>query len=128
MYHARDRLKEERSRMDLDEFATTPVPADRSVIWWKIALTNVLGCRTRLSSYMLARIAFAFSLLGWFGVNINLFGAIVFVPIAAIIAVDFYLIRPTAYLGAASAHVKPVEPAALLAWGLGAAVAVAESV
>jgi len=116
--------------MDLDEFATTPVPADRSVIWWKIALTNVLfsvclptlitgldlavaapranflsgvivgsliltfigiwtsvlGCRTRLSSYMLARIAFgsagsallnlvfAFSLLGWFGVNINLFG------------------------------------------------------
>ena len=49
-------------------------------------LTSVLGSRTRLSSYMLARIAFgthgstllnlafALSLLGWFGVNINLFG------------------------------------------------------
>lgn len=116
--------------MDLDEFATTPVPAERSVNWWKIAFTNmmfsvclptlitgldlamaaprasffsgvmvgsviltfigiwtsVLGSRTRMSSYMLARIAFgrvgsallnvafAISLLGWFGVNINLFG------------------------------------------------------
>jgi cytosine permease len=116
--------------MDLDEFSTSPVPADRSIPWWKIAVTNVLfsiclptlitgldlaiasprryflsgiivgslvltfigiltsvlGCRTRLSSYMLARIAFgthgstllnlafALSLLGWFGVNINLFG------------------------------------------------------
>jgi cytosine permease len=116
--------------MDLDEFSTSPVPADRSIAWWKIALTNVLfsiclptlitgldlaiasprryflsglivgslvltligiltsvlGCKTRLSSYMLARIAFgthgstllnlafALSLLGWFGVNINLFG------------------------------------------------------
>ena len=49
-------------------------------------LTSVLGSRTRLSSYMLARIAFgthgstllnlafALSLRGWFGVNINLFG------------------------------------------------------
>jgi cytosine permease len=49
-------------------------------------LTSVLGSRSRLSSYMLARIAFgtygstllnltfALSLLGWFGVNINLFG------------------------------------------------------
>jgi purine-cytosine permease-like protein len=49
-------------------------------------LTSVLGSRTRLSSYMLARIAFgtqgstllnlafAVSLLGWFGTNINLFG------------------------------------------------------
>jgi cytosine permease len=116
--------------MDSNEFSTSPVPADRSIPWWKIALTNVLfgiclptlitgldlgiaaprryflsgivvgsliltfigiltsvlGCRTRLSSYMLARIAFgtqgstllnlafALSLLGWFGVNINLFG------------------------------------------------------
>ena len=49
-------------------------------------LTSLVGSRTRLSSYMLARIAFgtrgstllnlafALSLLGWFGVNINLFG------------------------------------------------------
>src|ERR1700722_12602021 len=116
--------------MDSDEFSTSPVPLERSIPWWKIALTNVLfsiclptlitgldlgiaaprrnflsglivgsliltfigiltsvlGSRTRLSSYMLARIAFgthgstvlnlafAVSLLGWFGVNINLFG------------------------------------------------------
>jgi cytosine permease len=116
--------------VDSDEFSTSPVPLDRSILWWKIALTNVLfsiclptlitgldlgiaaprryflsgivvgsliltfigiltsvlGSRTRLSSYMLARIAFgtqgstllnlafALSLLGWFGVNINLFG------------------------------------------------------
>jgi cytosine permease len=115
---------------DSDEFSTSPVPADRSIPWWKIAVTNILfsiclptliagldlglaapeshflsgvvigslvltvigsltsvvGCRTRLSSYMLARIAFgthgstllnlafAISLLGWFGMNINLFG------------------------------------------------------
>jgi cytosine permease len=116
--------------MAADEFSTSPVPADRSIPWWKIAVTNILfsiclptliagldlglaaprnhflsgvvigclvltvigcltsvvGCRTRLSSYMLARIAFgtrgstvlnlafAISLLGWFGMNINLFG------------------------------------------------------
>jgi len=116
--------------VDSDEFSTSPVPRERSIPWWKIALTNVLfsiclptlitgldlaieaprryflsgivvgsliltfigiltsvlGSRTRLSSYMLARIAFgthgstllnlafALSLLGWFGVNINLFG------------------------------------------------------
>jgi cytosine permease len=116
--------------MESDEFSTSPVPWDRSIPWWKIALTNVLfsiclptlitgldlgiasprryfvsgivvgsiiltfigiltsvlGSRTRLSSYMLARIAFgtsgsmllnlafAVSLLGWFGMNINLFG------------------------------------------------------
>jgi len=119
-----------RSRMESDEFSTSPVPTDRSIPWWKIALSNVLfsvslpgliegldlareappmtflagllvgsliltatgiltsiiGARTRLSSYMLARIAFgshgstvlnlafAVSLIGWFGVNINLFG------------------------------------------------------
>jgi cytosine permease len=116
--------------VDSNEFSTSPVPWERSIPWWKIALTNVLfsiclptlitgldlaiaaprryflsgilvgsliltfigiltsvlGSRTRLSSYMLARIAFgthgstllnlafALSLLGWFGVNINLFG------------------------------------------------------
>jgi cytosine permease len=116
--------------VDTDEFSNSPVPRDRSIPWWKIAVTNVLfsiclptlitgldlgiaaprryflsgiivgsliltaigimtsvlGSRTRLSSYMLARIAFgtygstllnltfAVSLLGWFGVNINLFG------------------------------------------------------
>lgn len=48
-------------------------------------LTSIVGSRTRLSSYMLARIAcgtrgstilnlaFALSLVGWFGVNLNLF-------------------------------------------------------
>lgn len=116
--------------MESDEFSTVPVPLDRSIPWWKIALSNMLfsvslpgliegldlahaapranflsgiavgsviltvigvltsvvGSRTRLSSYMLARIAFgsygstvlnltfALSLIGWFGVNINLFG------------------------------------------------------
>lgn len=116
--------------MESDEFSTSPVPMDRSIPWWKIAVSNVLfsvclptlitgldlaqaaprstflwgvvvgsviltfigmltsvvGARTRLSSYMLARIAFgthgstllnltfALSLIGWFGVNINLFG------------------------------------------------------
>jgi cytosine permease len=116
--------------MESNEFTTSPVPPDRSIPWWKIALSNVLfsfslptlitgldlahaaprgsfvagvivgcliltfiavltsvvGSRTRLSSYMLARIAFgtqgstllnlafALSLMGWFGVNINLFG------------------------------------------------------
>jgi cytosine permease len=49
-------------------------------------MTSVVGSRTRLSSYLLARIAFgargsmalnlafAVSLVGWFGVNLNLFG------------------------------------------------------
>ncbi len=51
------------------------------------AVTGLIGARTHLSSYMLARIAFgvrgaalvniafALSLLGWFGVNIDLFSA-----------------------------------------------------
>ena len=51
------------------------------------AVTGSIGARTHLSSYMLVRIAFgvrgaalvniafALSLLGWFGVNIDLFGA-----------------------------------------------------
>ena len=50
------------------------------------ALCGVIGTRTHLSSYMLTRVAFghrgaavanlafAVSLLGWFGVNIDLFG------------------------------------------------------
>ena len=49
-------------------------------------LTSIVGSRARFSSYMLARIAFgargsmllnlafALSLIGWFGVNLNLFG------------------------------------------------------
>jgi cytosine permease len=58
-----------------------------SLILMVIAIqTSIVGCRTRLSSYMLARIAFgergsmllnvafAISLIGWFGVNLNLFG------------------------------------------------------
>lgn len=50
------------------------------------AMMGVIGAKTRMSSYLLVRvafgdkgasmvnIAFAISLLGWFGVNINLFG------------------------------------------------------
>ena len=53
------------------------------------AITGTIGARTRLSSYMLSRIAFgnrgamvinlafALSLLGWFGVNIDLFSGAV---------------------------------------------------
>lgn len=53
------------------------------------AITGAIGARTRLSSYLLARVAFgttgaalvnvafAISLLGWFGVNIDLFAATV---------------------------------------------------
>lgn len=126
--------------MESNEFSTTPVPTDRSIPWWKIALSNalfsvslpgliegldlahaapsgsfiygiavgsliltvigvltsVVGSRTRLSSYMLARIAFgtygstvlnltfALSLVGWFGVNINLFGDAVVKVLAAL--------------------------------------------
>jgi len=62
-----------------------------AIFWGSVILTIVgaimgaLGARTRLSSYLLVRIAFgdrgaaivniafAISLLGWFGVNINLF-------------------------------------------------------
>lgn len=112
------------------EFATEPVPLERTVGWLRVGLISamvsfslptfvtgaevflaadnsralysvLIGCsllavigaiagsigsRTRLSSYMLARVAFgtrgaalvnvafAISLLGWFGVNIDLFG------------------------------------------------------
>jgi len=126
--------------MEANEFSTSPVPADRSIPWWRIALSNVLfsvslpgliegldlaraaprsnflsgivagsliltfigvltsvvGSRTRLSSYMLARIAFgtygstvlnltfALSLIGWFGVNINLFGDAMIKVLAAL--------------------------------------------
>ena len=73
----------------------TAVPADQvvlSLLFGSLLLTVIgcitgsIGARTRLSSYMLARIAFgdrgaflvnlafALSLLGWFGVNIDLFG------------------------------------------------------
>jgi cytosine permease len=50
--------------------------------------------------------------------------SIVFVPIASIIIVDFFLVRPAAYAGAALQSIKPVEAAALGAWALGACVAV----
>jgi cytosine permease len=50
--------------------------------------------------------------------------SIVFVPIASIIIVDFFLVRPAAYSGAALNSIKPVEAAALAAWALGACVAV----
>jgi len=50
--------------------------------------------------------------------------SIVFVPIASIIIVDFFLVRPAAYAGAALNSIKPVEAAALAAWAVGACVAV----
>ena len=73
----------------------TAVSADRAVrsLFFGSLMLTIIGCitgsigaRTRLSSYMLVRIAFgdrgaslvniafALSLLGWFGVNIDLFG------------------------------------------------------
>jgi len=71
--------------------------ATRGVLLWSTLIgslilvvigiqTSIVGCRARFSSYMLARIAFgakgsmllnlafALSLIGWFGVNLNLFG------------------------------------------------------
>jgi cytosine permease len=71
--------------------------APRATFLWSIVVgsliltvigihTSIVGCRARFSSYMLARIAFgakgsmllnlafALSLIGWFGVNLNLFG------------------------------------------------------
>jgi cytosine permease len=50
--------------------------------------------------------------------------SIVFVPVASIIVMDYFLIRRSDYLGSALATIKKVEPAALLAWGAGACVAV----
>jgi cytosine permease len=50
--------------------------------------------------------------------------SIVFVPVASIIIVDFFLIRPGDYMGDAIHSIKPVEKAALIAWAAGACVAV----
>jgi len=50
--------------------------------------------------------------------------SIVFVPIASIIIVDFFLLRPAAYAGAAINSIKAVETSALIAWAGGACVAV----
>ncbi len=50
--------------------------------------------------------------------------SIVFVPVASIIIMDYFFIRPADYLGSAYSTIKKVEPAALLSWGAGACVAV----
>jgi cytosine permease len=50
--------------------------------------------------------------------------SIVFVPVASIIVIDFFLVRPRAYRSEAIAAVNSVEPAALTAWAAGALVAV----
>jgi len=50
--------------------------------------------------------------------------SIVFVPVASIIVLDCFLLRPADYLGPAEPPVRAVEPAALLAWAAGAAFAV----
>lgn len=69
--------------------AITAVVAGCGMLTVIAALCGAIGTRTHLSSYMLARIAFgsggaglvniafAISLLGWFGVNIDLFGGAV---------------------------------------------------
>ena len=50
--------------------------------------------------------------------------SIVFVPVASIIILDFFFVRPADYLGEAYASVRRIEPAALVAWASGACVAV----
>ena len=50
--------------------------------------------------------------------------SIVFVPVASIIVIDCFFLRPVDYRGPGEAPVRAVEPAALLAWGAGAAFAV----
>jgi len=50
--------------------------------------------------------------------------SIVFVPVASIIVLDCFLLRPADYLGGSEPPVRSVEPAALIAWAAGAALAV----
>ena len=49
--------------------------------------------------------------------------AIVFVPVAGVIAVDHFFARPWAYRADFATHSRLYSPAALLAWALGSAVA-----
>jgi len=77
--------------MDLAHGTTAPrfvtgILAGSAILTAISLFTSVVGSRSRLSSYLLARLAFgtrgsmllnlvfAVSLVGWFGVNINLFG------------------------------------------------------
>ena len=50
--------------------------------------------------------------------------SIVFVPVASIIVIDCFIFRAADYIGPKEATVRDVEPAALIAWGAGAAFAV----
>jgi cytosine permease len=50
--------------------------------------------------------------------------SIVFVPVASIIVIDCVFFRRMDYVGPGEAAVRDIEPAALLAWGAGAAFAV----
>jgi cytosine permease len=50
--------------------------------------------------------------------------SIVFVPVASILVIDFFLLRPGAYVGDGIRRVNSVEPGALIAWAVGALVAV----
>lgn len=131
---------------DFDEYSTGPVPADKTVGWFRVGLISamvsfslptfvtgvevslairgglgiqailwgslilsivgslcaVIGARTRLSSYLLAQVAFgrhgaalvnlafAISLLGWFGFNIDLFSA----AVGQLLATEFGLVLP----------------------------------
>jgi cytosine permease len=53
-----------------------------------------------------------------------LYLSIVFVPVASIIIIDCFFLRPADYAGPGEAPIRPIEPAALLAWAAGAAFAV----
>ncbi|MEN0045258.1 MAG: cytosine permease [Pseudomonadota bacterium] len=49
--------------------------------------------------------------------------AIVFVPVAGVIAVDHFFVRPAAYFGSGLERIRSVSPMALIAWLAGSAVA-----
>jgi len=50
--------------------------------------------------------------------------SIVFVPVASIIILDYFFVRPADYLGEPHASVRRIEPTALAAWATGGCVAV----
>ena len=54
--------------------------------------------------------------------------AVVFVPVAGVIAVDYMVVRRTAYTAAALRRIAPIEWSAMASWALGAAVALLGSV
>ena len=85
--------------------AISAILAGNLLLFFIGALCGAIGARTRLSSYMLTRIAFgvrgaalvnlafALSLLGWFGVNIDLFGGAV-----ERLARDVFALEPSTWI------------------------------